>query len=177
MLPAVGVEPPLFMTGTMLVMLRCSTEVEPRSTLGGTMKHSDRVLGALLILAATVTVAYWLNYFVLGDVSVSTETWYTAFEDAFPIADGWMSLCMLAAGIGLWRDSRYGALFGLMAGSALVYLAAMDITFNVEHGLYAMLSSSGAMVIEAIINVTSLALGIATLLMCWRRAASRSISG
>jgi hypothetical protein len=84
---------------------------------------------------------------------------------------------MLAAGIGLWRGSREGALFGLMAGSALLYLAAMDITFNIEHRLYAELSTSGAMVIEAIINTTSLALGIATLLICWRRAASRSISG
>jgi hypothetical protein len=57
-----------------------------------------------------------------------------------------------------------------MAGSALLYLAALDITFNVERGLYALLPASGAMVTEAVINMASLALGITTVAMCWRRA-------
>ncbi len=84
---------------------------------------------------------------------------------------------MFVAGIGLWRGTKSGALWGLMAGSALLYLAAMDITFNIEHGLYALLPHSGAMIAEAAINATSLCLGIATLLMCWRPAASRSSFG
>src|SRR5690242_7405644 len=98
--------------------------------------RTDRTLAVLLILGALITLAYWLNYFLAGDVRVVEERWYTAFEDAFPVADGWMALCMLLAGVGLWRGTRTGALFGLMAGSALVYLAAMDITFNVNNGLY-----------------------------------------
>ena len=135
-----------------------------------------KMLSALLILGAVVTLAYWLNYFIAGDVRVLPDYWYGAFEDAFPVADGWMALCMLLAGIGLWRGTRTGALFGLMAGSALLYLAAMDITFNVEHGLYSLLPKSGPMFTEAWINVSSLGLGIATLLMSWR-AATRSRLG
>jgi hypothetical protein len=84
---------------------------------------------------------------------------------------------MLFAGIGLWHGTRDGARFGLMAGSALIYLAAMDITFNIEHGLYAMLPGSGAMIAEACINLTSLGLGIAALIMSWRRAGMRSSFG
>ena len=137
---------------------------------------SQRVLAVLLLLGAVITVAYWLNYFIAGDVRVLSDTWYTYFEDAFPVADFWMATCMAAAGIGLWRGTRNGALFGLMAGSALLYLAAMDITFNVEHGLYALLSTSGPMLTEAWINASSLGLGIATLIMSWR-AATRSSSG
>jgi hypothetical protein len=136
-----------------------------------------KALATLLILGAVVTVAYWLNYFIAGDVRVLSDYWYGAFEDSFPVADGWMALCMFVAGIGLWRGSRYGALFGLMAGSALIYLAGMDITFNIEHGLYAMLPRSGAMITEAWINASSLGLGVATLAMCWSRAAARSSSG
>jgi hypothetical protein len=109
-------------------------------------------------------------------VRVLPDYWYSAFEDAFPVADGWMALCMLAAGIGLWRGSRAGVLAGLMAGSALIYLAAMDITFNIEHGLYALLPQSGAMLTETWINALSLGLGIATLIMSWR-AATRSSTG
>jgi hypothetical protein len=130
-----------------------------------------KLLAALLILGAVVTLAYWLNYFIAGDVRVLPDYWYSAFEDSFPVADGWMALCMLFAGIGLWRGTRTGALFGLMAGSALLYLAGMDITFNVEHGLYALLPKSGPMLTEAWINASSLGLGIATLLMSWRVAA------
>jgi hypothetical protein len=135
-----------------------------------------KILAALLILGAVVTVAYWANYFVSGDVRVLSDAWYTAFEDAFPVADAWMALCMLVAGIGLWRGSWTGALWGLMAGSALLYLASMDITFNVEHGLYALVPRSRPMLTEAWINASALGLGVATLVMSWR-AAARSPSG
>jgi hypothetical protein len=86
-----------------------------------------------------------------------------------------MALCMLIAGLGLWRGVRWGALWGLMAGSDLLYLAGMDITFNLEHGLYALLPS-GPMLAESWINASSLGLGVATLLMSWR-AATRLPSG
>lgn len=135
-------------------------------------RRSDQILGSLLLLGAAVTIAYWTNYFIAGDVRVVPELWYSAFEDAFPVADGWMSLCMIGGGIGFWRDKRSAPLFGLMAGSALLYLAAIDITFNLERGLYALLPTSGAMITEALINVASLALGIATTAVCWRRALS-----
>jgi hypothetical protein len=131
-----------------------------------------KVLSALLVIGAIVTIAYWVNYFIAGDVRVLSETWYTYFEDAFPVADGWMALCMFVAGIGLWRGARWGALWGLMAGSALLYLAGMDITFNVEHGLYALLPGSGAMWTETWINASSLGLGIATLILSWRRVSA-----
>jgi hypothetical protein len=52
----------------------------------------------------------------------------------------------------------------------------MDITFNVEHGLYALLPKSGAMWTETWINASSLGLGLATLIMSWR-AVTRSASG
>jgi len=135
-----------------------------------------RILSALLVFGALVTVAYWLNYFLFGDVRVLPDYWYSAFEDSFPVADGWMALCMFAAGIGVWHNTLRGALMGLMAGSALLYLAAMDITFNVEHGLYALLPKSGPMLTEASINLLSLSLGAVTLVFSWRRAGARSSS-
>src|SRR5262245_4333651 len=134
------------------------------------MKRSDRILGAVLLLGAAVTIAYWVNYFIAGDVRVVPDLWYSAFEDAFPVADGWMTLCLIGAGVGFWRGKRSAPFFGLMAGSALLYLAALDITFNVERGLYALLPASGPMETEALINVASLALGITTVTICWRRA-------
>ena len=64
------------------------------------MKRSDRILSSVLLLGAAVTLAYWINYFVAGDVRVVPDLWYSAFEDALPVADGWMCLCLIGAGIG-----------------------------------------------------------------------------
>ncbi len=129
-----------------------------------------RMLAVLLLLGAVFIVAYWLNYFFVGTVNVVPDYWYSAYQDSFPVADGWMALCMLLAGIGLWRGKWAGVLFGLMAGSALIFLATMDIAFNIEHGLYTLLSKSGAMVTEVWINASTLGFGIATLVICWRAA-------
>jgi hypothetical protein len=134
------------------------------------MKIIDRLLAVLLIIGAAVTAYYWYSYFTGGDVMVSHERWYTAFESSFPIADGWMALCMAAAGVGLWRGDAWGARAGLLAGSALIYLAAMDITFDVENHMYALAAVNDAMKFEIFINVTTLALGAWTILTAWRRA-------
>jgi hypothetical protein len=134
------------------------------------MKFRDRILGALLILSAVVTVLYWINYYSGGDVRVSDARWCTGFEGSFPVADGWMAVCLFFAGIGLWLGRPWGARFGLLAGSALLYLAAMDITFDVENGLYALAAHSDPMKFEIAINVWSLTLGVATVILSWRRS-------
>ena len=128
-----------------------------------------RALGVTLIIGAVVTALYWWSYFSGGEVMTTDERWYTAFENAFPVADGWMALCMAASGAGLLLRRAWGPPLGLMAGSALIYLAAMDITFNVQNGMYALAAANDAMKAEIAINVTSAALGIWTLFACWPR--------
>jgi hypothetical protein len=134
------------------------------------MSAAGRVLGGCLILTAIVTVAYWADYFTSAEVAVVPARWYTAFESSFPVADAWMALASLLAGIAFWRGSPSAGRFGLLAGSALIYLAAMDITFNVENGLYALARSSNAMRFEMLINGWSLVLGAAVIAASWRRA-------
>ncbi len=133
------------------------------------MRNAERVLGVLLIAAAAVTAYYWWSYFHGGDVRVIDARWYTAFESSFPVADGWMALCAAIAGIGFLFDRRWAAPFGLLAASAVLYLAAMDITFDVENGMYALASANDAMKFEIFINATCVILGVATLLVSWHR--------
>ncbi len=129
-----------------------------------------RVLGICLILTAAVTVAYWVDYFTSAEVAVVPARWYTAFESSFPVADGWMALTSLAAGIGFWRGSTWAGRLGLLAGSALIYLAAMDITFNLENGLYPLALASNAMRFEMLINGWSLGMGVWVVIAGWRGA-------
>ena len=133
------------------------------------MKIGERILGVLLIAGALVTAAYWWSYFTGGDVMVLHDRWYTAFESSFPVADGWMALCMLISGIGFALRRRFAAPFGLMAGSALLYLAAMDITFDVENGMYALARVNDAMRFEVFINATTVLLGLVTLAVSWAK--------
>jgi hypothetical protein len=133
------------------------------------MTRAERIVSVLLLIGAALTAWYWWSYFTGGDVMVLRARWYTAFESSFPVADGWMAACMLVAGVGLWRGRHWGARFGLMAGAALLYLAAMDITFDVENGLYQLAASDGAMRFEVFINAASVALGVAALVVSWRR--------
>lgn len=126
------------------------------------MRIAERLLGALLILGAGITTFYWWSFFTGGDVMVLRARWYTAFESSFPVADGWMALCMLVSGIGFALRRRFAAPFGLMAGATLLYLAAMDITFNVENGLYALAAINTAMQFEIFINIGAAILGMAT---------------
>ena len=129
-----------------------------------------KTLAVLLNVGAAVTMFYWWSYFTGGDVMASHERWYTAFESSFPAADTAMALAMVVAGIGLWSGKSWGARAGLLAGSALIYLAAMDITFDAENGMYALATVSDAMKFEIFINVTTLILGTWTILACWSRA-------
>jgi hypothetical protein len=46
----------------------------------------------------------------------------------------------------------------------------MDITFDVENGMYAMAVVNDAMKFEIFINVTTLILGVWTILVSWNRA-------
>ena len=133
---------------------------------------AKRVLGVSLIVGAIVTGLYWWSYFTGGDVMTTHERWYTAFESSFPVADGWMALCMAGAGAGFVMQRGWAAPLGLMAGSALIYLAAMDITFNVQNEMYALASTNDAMKFEVFINVTTALLGVLTLLASWPRSKS-----
>lgn len=128
-----------------------------------------RTLGIVLILGAAVTALYWWSYFTGGDVRVSNERWYEAFESSFPIADGWMALCMAAAGIGLLTNRPWASPAGLLAGSAVIFLTAMDVTFNVENGLYPLAATNDAMKAEVAINLATAILGAVTILACWPR--------
>ena len=116
-----------------------------------------------------MTALYWWSYFNAGDVMVSQERWYTAFEDAFPFADGWMALCMAGAGVGLIQKRAWGPPLGLLAGSALIFLTAMDVTFSIQNNLYPRAAGNEAMRSEIAINIATGMLGAWTIAACWPR--------
>ena len=124
-------------------------------------------MATVLLVAALVIVAYWVAWLAHRSLVASeTGAGYTQFEDAFPLADAWLALCLVAAAYCL-VTARRAALFWLLAGGgAGLYLCAMDVLYDLQHGVWGK-GANGAM--ELVINVVTLGLSLFVLRWTWAR--------
>jgi hypothetical protein len=113
-----------------------------------------------LIISAISLVYYWLDFYLRKRVQVSQEDWYTKFEKAFPIADMWIVTCSILGAVGLLTEQNYGLLFSILAGSSGIFLALLNITFNIQNKLYSLVGKSREMAFEPGINLWSLVFSI-----------------
>ncbi|HEY40776.1 MAG TPA: hypothetical protein G4O18_02830 [Dehalococcoidia bacterium] len=125
----------------------------------------DIALSVLLIGTAIVCIYYWVDFYITGGVHVIKDDWYMRFQNAFPAADLWMSVCAIVGAIGLLTGQTYGLLFTLLAASSLIFLGLMDVTFNIQNKLYRLVATSGQMKFEVFLNIYALGFGIA-LIIC-----------
>lgn len=139
-------------------------EATPPSALAAADLHRVRIAG---LVGVAVIGLYWVLWYAARSVVASNSTRaYYDFENAFPLADAWLGACVLA---GLWCLSRRraAALAWLLMGSgAGVYLFAMDVLYDLENGIY---TSGGGGVIEALVNVLTLALSAWFGRWAWQR--------
>ena len=111
---------------------------------------------ALCYVVAGVVVLYWVLWFTnRSSVAASTGRVYTNFEGAFPLADALIVVALLAGARALTRGSSLAVLFLLLGAGAGFYLGAMDVLFDLEHGIWAK-GVNG--LVELVINVATLAL-------------------
>ena len=126
----------------------------------------DRVHAALMGVATLATLAYWITYFGNGATMVRSDNVYTSFESAFPVADGWMALSYLLAAVFLLKGDRRAVLWGICAGSAMIFLGAIDVLFNLEQGLFT--HGGPEMAAEIVINIFCWIFGPFTIWRMWR---------
>jgi hypothetical protein len=108
---------------------------------------------------------------------------YLGFESAFPLADLFVAVTSaLAAFYLIGRDAK-AVLFGLIGSGALGFLALIDISFNLHHGLYSprILLDDGGMRLELLINVGCVVAAFWSIWRFWghplRRADDRPYRG
>jgi hypothetical protein len=119
-----------------------------------------------MAVVGITTVAYWVEFFSSGRVRTSEDQAYVDFERAFPLADAYMAAAFLA-GAGLLRRGRPAAVpVGIAAGSAMVFLGAMDTLYNLQHGKYR--SMTPEMAVETLINAVSFTFGPFTMYRLWK---------
>jgi hypothetical protein len=125
-----------------------------------------RRLIRLLLVAAGVLVAYWVAWYADRGLIASDHTaTYISFEQAFPLADGWLALACVMSGLSLARRQARALPWLAVTGGAGVYLFALDVLYDLEHGIYG--RASGGLT-EAAINLLTLALGVGLLRFAWR---------
>ena len=130
-------------------------------------QRSRRAMATLLLVAALLIVAYWLAWLTHRSLVASeTSLAYYQFEDAFPLADAWLALCLVAASYCL-VTSRRAAVFWLLAGGgAGIYLFCMDVLYDLQHGVW---GKGGNGVMELLINLLTLGLSLFVLRWTWVR--------
>ncbi|MES2489609.1 MAG: hypothetical protein V4607_07430 [Pseudomonadota bacterium] len=131
-----------------------------------TVTTRDRVHAGFMAFTTLATLAYWLVYFMSGATMVRTDNVYTSFENAFPLADAWMAVGYLLAAIFLLKGDRRAVLWGICAGSAMIFLGAIDILFNIEQGLFT--HGSAEMAAEIVINIFCWTFGPFTIWRMWK---------
>ncbi len=123
-------------------------------------------LTRLLILTSVLLAAYWVLWFTdRGVVASDLTSGYVAFEQSFPLADAWLAGAALLAAVQLWRRHPSALMWLMVVGGAAMYLCAMDVLYDLQHGIYG--KSHGGST-ELAINIATAALSIGVIRFAWR---------
>ncbi len=141
-----------------------TTSLEQVEGLG---RSQRLLLSGFLFLTAIFPLYFWLDFYLVGGVRILDTEVYLAFEGAFLAADAWMASASFVAGVALLKRSPLALLFGIAAGSALLFLGLMDVLFGLQQGIYTLGTSE--VLLEVLINVYSLIFGAFLLVYFWYR--------
>ena len=129
-----------------------------------TRSAGDTALAMVLLSVTAITVAYWIVWYLVpgGEQMLSVlpgDAAHNRFENAFLAADLWMAFAAAMAALRLLTNANKASAWLYMAGSAGLYLAGMDVLYDVQNGIYALVSNpaqQGAVVTEMVINAGTL---------------------
>jgi hypothetical protein len=122
----------------------------------------------LLLGVVLIDVAYWVVWFAdRSFVASNHRSAYYEFENAFPLADGWLALCCVAALVALRRRSPLALLWLLLGAGAGFYLFGMDVLYDLEHGIW--WSSGAGGLVELLINLLTAVVSAFFIRWTWSR--------
>lgn len=128
------------------------------------MKSSKTML-SLLFFTAGGTTLYWilvfLGVFPVTDIVPGYRTWFMSF----PLADGWMAATALISAVYLLKGDRRAGVFGICAGSAMIFLGLYALLYGINTGLLFTLTIDG--IIEICIKVYCLSVGSYFIYFSW----------
>jgi hypothetical protein len=101
-----------------------------------TERGRRRTIGALLTGAALLA-CYWAAWLLDRSLLASdTRPAYYEFEAAFFVADVWLAACLVAGARALAARRAAALLWLLAAGGAGGFLLAVEVLYNLQHGVW-----------------------------------------
>ncbi len=133
------------------------------------MNQSDfkasKAIQVTLWVTAVGIVAYWISYFTDGTVHSTADSCYHIFQRNFPAPDGMIAICAIATAVGLGKAREWSIYTGMTAVGGLLFLALIDISYNVWNDMYN--GMHGPMVMETVINVFCLSVSAVITRYLW----------
>jgi hypothetical protein len=127
------------------------------------------IIPALELITALGIILFWIYFFMVENCDPNNSGIYLAFERAFPLADiGWLVPALTIGAIGLIKKQWFGAVFSLAGGGTLIFLALLDVSFNVFNGIYIKSPAYGIM--NGSINLWSFLFGISLIVYISRNS-------
>jgi len=121
-------------------------------------------IGLSFFTTAGITL-YWTlvftGVFKVEELLPGYRNWFLAF----PLADGWIAVCALLAGIFLLRGDEKAVLFGLLTASGLIFLGLNALLYGINTGLIFILTFDE--IIEILIKVYCLSVGSFLIVTFW----------
>jgi hypothetical protein len=133
------------------------------------IEESDRRrVVSVLVIGVVLMVAYWTAWYADRSlVASNSRSAYYEFENAFPLADGWLTLALVGAAWTLPRRSPFALFWLLAGGGAGLYLFGMDVLYDLENGIW--WNSGAGGVVELVINLVTLVVSLWLLRWAWQR--------
>ncbi len=136
------------------------------------MTRDQRAVVAINLAVALGISLFWAAWFLAPSLARARAPAapdyqiYLAFEQAFPLADACIVIAAAVGSLGLQRRRPWGKPLLWMANGAMIFLALMDLLYDLEHGMFLPL---GAESVQAgLVVLFPLAAGIASSLLLWR---------
>lgn len=138
---------------------RASSVSRPRTPVpSGPIGACPAALATVCLVAATIVILYWLLWFTDRSLLASSDRQpYVEFENAFPLADGWLTLCLLLAAVTLFGRRASAPYWLLASGAGGLYLFGMDVLYDLQHDIW---TSGPGGAVEAVINALTLAMSL-----------------
>jgi hypothetical protein len=131
-----------------------------------TRRGRRRVIGMLLAGAALLAL-YWAAWLLDRSLLASdTRPAYYEFAASFVLADAWLAFCLVAAARALAGRRPAALLWLLAAGGAGGFLLAIDVLYNLQHGVW---FASRQGLVELLRNLATAAGTVALLAWTWPR--------
>ena len=112
---------------------------------------SINTISILSIITAAGLVLFWIGFFTIGLAPKNPPDGYFVYEHSFPVPDIILALVLIAGSVSNMTGGTHGTTLLVAGGGALVFLGILDISFNLQNGMYKI--SVMDMILNAFINL------------------------